>query len=137
MENVFYIARRVVAGISQAQAAALCGVNVRQVKRWESGQARTPLAALRLVRLVGGGCLEEIAPAWCGWRLVRGCLCSPENVVFQPGEVRALPLLYAQLAELSRLQAATCENASRPSSSERPSASRSSSSERPFSLPAA
>lgn len=113
-QNAFWRARFELAGLSQATAARLCGVTVRQVKRWEAGQARTPPAALALVRLVGGGDLGQVSPAWCGWRLVRGQLFSPENVGFAPGEVRALPLLYGQLATLTASQAAASPPALRP-----------------------
>lgn len=97
-KNPFWLARFVCAGLSQSQAASLCGVSVRQVKRWEKGQARVPLSALRLVQLLGAGDLGQLSKAWAGWFLKRGQLVSPESVCFNPGEVRALPLLYASLA---------------------------------------
>jgi len=59
-------------GLTQAQAAELCGVDVRTVQRWERANA-APLVAQRLLRLRAGE-LGLIDPAWRDFRLVRGKL---------------------------------------------------------------
>lgn len=43
------------------------------------------------------GCLD---PAWSGWVLKRGVLCSPENWTATPGEIRAMQLKEAQVSFL-------------------------------------
>jgi transcriptional regulator with XRE-family HTH domain len=95
-----YQVRYVRGGLSCARARALVGVSRRTWSRWERGEARIPTAAVNLLRLVAAGELPAGGPAWNGWRFYKGELVSPEGIGFEPGEIRALPLQYAYIAEL-------------------------------------
>jgi transcriptional regulator with XRE-family HTH domain len=88
-------------GFTQDQAAQICAVDRSTYRRWERGAARIPAAAFRLLHFHANG-FPIGDRAWSGWRFHRGRLYSPENVGFDPGEIRALPYLYALVAELTR-----------------------------------
>lgn len=80
-------------GISPETLAAWCGVNRTTIARWERGQSRAPLAAVRLVELRASGALEPIGgPAWRGWRIGRdGLLYGPGYAQgLTPGQVAAV-----------------------------------------------
>lgn len=81
------------------------GIDRRTLARWESGRHRIPRMALIALAVGAAGELDAIADthgAWAGWRIIRDQLVSPENVVFTPGDLRALPYLWALLAEFRR-----------------------------------
>ena len=92
-----------IAGLSLEQAAALCGVSVRTIRRWEQ-QGAAPVWFARLLALYSGevGALPG-ADGWQGWRVVRGLLVSPEGDLFRPGQLRGLRWVYGELQELRRL----------------------------------
>lgn len=77
--------------------AQRAGISVRTTRRWRQTGRLPPWAAV-LVRVLFGGELGLIDPAWSGWHLVRGNLCSRENWYFPPGEVLSIPLMRGQLS---------------------------------------
>lgn len=96
---------RLLGCLSIQQAAALAGVTVRQFRRWEKGESRVPLAALRLLRLACLGDLGALFPEWKGWRLRRHGLLPPgvsEREYRTPGEIAAIPFHRALIAELQK-----------------------------------
>lgn len=70
--------------------------------RWCVGKARPPRSAVVLAHILVNGDLPQGGAAWDGWGFKDGLLYSPEGVGFAPGEIRALPYLYALKAELQR-----------------------------------
>lgn len=91
-------------GWTPAEAAQECGVSLRTWRRWERCAPRMPHTALRLLRALSGLDLGEMHAAWQGWTITRrGELCTPENDIFGPGDVRALQYLYPLRDELQRV----------------------------------
>jgi hypothetical protein len=81
--------------------ARICCVSERTVRRWLNGQAVTPPATIILLRALNARDLGFFHSAWAGWVLSRrGELCSPENWVCTPGNVRAMQLKEAQVSAL-------------------------------------
>jgi hypothetical protein len=82
---------------SVKEIARLCKVSERTANRWKDGTRCPPETALMILR----GDLECLHPAWAGWVIsARGELCSPENWICTPGQVRALQIKEAQVAAL-------------------------------------
>lgn len=100
---VFKMLRFEALGCSQAMAADLLGVNVKTVKRWESGAARIPRAAVLALHLLAGD-LGALWPDWIGWRLdgPGGRVVAPNGYTFDCNEMAALPYRYAQIADAER-----------------------------------
>lgn len=66
--------------------ARICAVTVKTARNWKTGKVFPPAAAIKLLTR-DLGCFH---PAWNGWVIsARGELCSPENWVATPGDVRA------------------------------------------------
>lgn len=90
-------------GWNKAKAIELLEIHPRTWVRWMRGLSPIPRAPYMLLRLLARGELPQGGETWEGWRFVRGFLVSPENIEFSAGEVRALPIQYARIAELERL----------------------------------
>ena len=79
-------------GLTQDQAAAICGTDRKTFNHWERGRRRIPIAAYRLLYLhVCGFPIATCSGArdqWEGWRFCKGELYSPENVGFSAGEIQ-------------------------------------------------
>lgn len=81
----------------------LCGVTERTVMRWRSGDTLAPEPAVVLLRALESRDLGFFDPKWAGWVISRrGELCSPENWIATPGDVRAMQLKEAQVSALRR-----------------------------------
>jgi len=81
----------------------LCGVHERTVQRWLAGDTLPPPAAIILLRALESRDLGFFHPAWADWVISRrGELCSPENWIATPGDVRAMQLKEAQVSALRR-----------------------------------
>lgn len=86
------------ARLTQDEAAKLCGLHRTSYQRQERGESRVNVAAFRLL-LMRAGWLPD---PFDGWSIGQGALWSPEDVRYEPGEIRALPYLHALIAELKR-----------------------------------
>jgi hypothetical protein len=84
--------------LSAKDIARVCRVDEATARRWRRRASCPPPAALILLELVYTADLGALDPDWAGWVLRRGKLCSPENWICTPGEIRALQLLNAQLS---------------------------------------
>src|SRR6185312_1983157 len=71
----------------------ICRVDPATARRWRR-QATCPPKTAQMLLLGDLGILD---PAWAGWVLRRGLLCSPENWTCTPGDVRAMQLKEAQV----------------------------------------
>lgn len=81
-------------GKSREDVAEFLGVSLRTVGHWETGKARVPYAAFRLLRVALRG--DMLDPAWQGYRIARGRLVTPEGYAFGPGDLAWLSLLVAR-----------------------------------------
>lgn len=84
--------------LTAKQIAAICGVDLATARRWRRQAICPPRSALILLEMVYSGDLGLLDPAWKGWVLRRGVLCSPENWTCTPGDVRAIQFHEAQIA---------------------------------------
>lgn len=91
---------RLRASMTTAEAARLCGVTTRTWQRYEKGSTRISPAAFQLLIIHATKCLPCAGKSWEGWRFWNDQLWSPENLAFNPGDIRATPYLHALLAEL-------------------------------------
>lgn len=87
-------------GITPAEIARKCEVDLATARRWKSGKTRIPSAARKLL----AGDLSAFDPDWRGWVMRAGKLVSPEGWTYSPGEVLSLMLLRAQIAHLESLR---------------------------------
>lgn len=83
--------REIVLGYGLRRAAEACGVTLKQVRRWMSGESRIPLSAYRLLRILGERDLGEVDPTWAGWQLWPDHLHTPEGQAIKGTEFRAAP----------------------------------------------
>jgi hypothetical protein len=87
-------------------------VHRRTLSRWLKGESRVPASALVTLRAVAFGQMpgRKREQAWNGWYFADGKLWSPEDVWFEPGDLRALPYLRGELralrAQVTSLEAA-------------------------------
>lgn len=85
-------------GISVKDLARLCQVTEKTARRYKAGTVCPPPAVIILLRLLKERELGAIHPNWKDWKISeRGELCSPENWIATPGEIRAIQLQEAQL----------------------------------------
>ena len=87
------------AGLTLKQAAAMCGVSVRTVQRWQAAEA-CPVWFHALCTALAGDLSRH---GWDGWRVVRGLLVSPGGDLFRPGQLLGLRWTYGELQELRKL----------------------------------
>lgn len=86
------------ARLSLQEAADLCGMHRTTFARQETGESKVSLAAYRLI-LMHSGWLPD---PFDGWSIGQGKLWTPEDVSFSPGQIRAIPIQYALIAEYRR-----------------------------------
>jgi len=80
-------------GLPVSELARLCRISLKTANRWKSGQTGPPETALMILR----GDLGCFHSAWDGWCIRDDKLISPEGWEAPMGEVRALPLMRAQI----------------------------------------
>lgn len=89
-------------GLNRAEAAAWLGITPRTLQRHEYALNPPQGPIYRALRL-RAGFLEDIDPAWRGWRLVRGRLFWPgDRYGFSAGEIMAMRFDLQRLAQLER-----------------------------------
>jgi hypothetical protein len=93
---------RLTSGFDREAAAEFLGVCLRTVGHWETGKARVPYAALKLLRVYRNG--DLIDPEWSGYSLIRGRLVTPENHSFHPADMAWLHLLVRRASAFSELR---------------------------------
>lgn len=82
--------------INEASLAALTGAHITTARRWKRLR-RIPRWLESLVYTVTEGRLCRIHKDWRGWMIHTrdGVLVTPEGLTVTPGQIRALPQLYA------------------------------------------
>ena len=88
------------AGLSTAQAAALCLVAQQTYRRWGRDRSVNP-TALRLLAIQAG---YVPWPGWGGWEMHNGYLFPPgfNKGGLAPGDIMRVPFLYQLLREYRR-----------------------------------
>lgn len=82
------------AGLTRAQAAEALNVTRRTIQNWETGGARIPWMAYRMLRILRGYALPGVQ--WEGWTLRGGILYSPDNRAFPAADLYYLQFTFAQ-----------------------------------------
>lgn len=90
--------RDILKSLTAQQISERCQVDLATARRWRRQATCPPKTA----QMILTGDLGIIDPAWAGWVLRRGLLCSPENWTATPGDVRAMQLKEAQVSALRR-----------------------------------
>ncbi|WP_162299559.1 VC1465 family Xer recombination activation factor [Pseudomethylobacillus aquaticus] len=84
---------RLLAGLTQTEAACLLHVTERTVRLWEQGRHPVPYAAFKLLRILTGYALP--GDAWAGWQLHGEHLTSPGGRTFTAKELGWMWLTFA------------------------------------------
>lgn len=106
MRNADHVAEltQLVETIGFEAAEGYLRVHRQTLRRWLKGESRVPASALATLRAVAFGQMpgRKREQAWNGWYFSDGKLWSPEDVCFEPGELRAIPYLRGELRALQR-----------------------------------
>jgi hypothetical protein len=87
------------ADLTRKQATDLFDVTARTIQNWETGGARIPWMAYRMLRILTGSALP--GKAWEGWTVHRDRLIAPNGVWFDVAYLEQFERVYA-LARLWR-----------------------------------
>lgn len=87
------------ADLTRKQAADLLDVTCRTIQNWETGGARIPWMAYRMLRILTGCALP--GKAWEGWTVHRDLLIAPNGRWFDAASMQQIERVYA-LARLWR-----------------------------------
>jgi DNA-binding XRE family transcriptional regulator len=79
--------------LTRKQAADLLDVTVRTIQNWETGGARIPWMAYRMLRILRGSALP--GKAWEGWHLNGDKLISPNGRWFDAALLGQVERVYA------------------------------------------
>jgi len=81
-------------GLTRVQAAEELNVTVRTIQNWETGGARIPWMAYRMLRILRGFALP--CSAWEGWTLRNHQLFSPAGRAFDAAWLQNVEHVFAQ-----------------------------------------
>jgi len=84
---------RRLAGLTRREAAAALDVTGRTVQNWETGGARIPWLAFRMLRILQGYALP--GSDWEGWTVTGDTLTAPNGWHFTAGELQHLEQVFA------------------------------------------
>lgn len=89
--------------LSNAEAAALCGVSLRTYRRWRS-EGNPDVSAVRLLAILAGFVPWD---GWDGWEVHRGCVFPPgySKGGLTPGDFYAAVFLRQLVSEYRRKNA--------------------------------
>lgn len=79
--------------LTRKQAADLLDVTVRTIQNWETGGARIPWLAYRMLRILSGSALP--GKAWEGWTVHGERLYAPNGRWFDPNLLQQVERVYA------------------------------------------
>lgn len=79
--------------LTRKQAADLLDVTVRTIQNWETGGARIPWLAYRMLRILRG--FDLPGKSWEGWRLVGEKLIAPNGRWFDAALLGQVERVYA------------------------------------------
>ncbi len=81
-------------GLTRAQAGEALDVTTRTIQNWETGGARIPWMAYRMLRILRGYALPGLA--WEGWTLRGATLYSPTDRGFDARQLETIEHVFAQ-----------------------------------------
>ena len=81
-------------GLTRLQAAEELNVTVRTIQNWETGGARIPWMAYRMLRILRGYALPGVS--WDRWEIRGHQLFSPTGRAFDAGSLQYLEMVFAQ-----------------------------------------
>lgn len=101
------------AGLTRLEAAKALDVTVRTVQNWETGGARIPWMAHRMLRILRGYALPGVS--WEGWTIDRDTLYAPNGRRFTAGELQHIEQVFsmARLWQKSYSEKCRSEKASK------------------------
>lgn len=85
IDNEQFMEIRLINRLTIADTAKLLQVTYRTVANWESGKARIPYSAFKLLRYIANG--ELLPDAWKGWKIRGDTLYSPVGRAFRQHEL--------------------------------------------------
>ncbi len=92
-------------GLTRKQAAAALDVTPRTIQNWETGGARIPWMAFRMLRILRGAALP--GQHWAGWSTRGRFLVAPNGRFFDVGYLDHLELVYSQARLWRQMYAAS------------------------------
>ena len=92
-------------GLTRQQAAQALDVTPRTVQNWETGGARIPWLAFRMLRILRGYALP--GKAWEGWTLAGDALISPAGRSFDAAWLLDVGSVFAQARLWRQMYAAS------------------------------
>lgn len=92
--------------LTRKQAAAVLDVTPRTVQNWETGGARIPWMAYRLLRLQRGCALP--GKDWEGWAVRGDTLTAPNGRHFTAGELQHIEQVFSMARLWQKLYADSC-----------------------------
>jgi DNA-binding XRE family transcriptional regulator len=92
-------------GLTRAQAAEELNVTTRTIQNWETGGARIPWMAYRMLRILRGFALP--CSAWNGWTLRGHKLFSPNGRSFEAVWLQNVEHVFAQAKLFRQMYAAS------------------------------
>ncbi len=94
------------AGLTRMEAAEALDVTVRTIQNWETGGARIPWMAYRMLRILRGYALPGLA--WEGWTLRGAKLFSPAGRGFDARQLETIEHVFAQARLWRHAYAQSC-----------------------------
>ena len=92
-------------GLTRTEAAEALDVTPRTIQNWETGGARIPWMAYRMLRILRGFALPGLQ--WEGWTLRGGVLFSPNGRSFDAVWLHNAELVFAQAKLFRQMYAAS------------------------------
>lgn len=97
---------RLASGLTRREAAAVLDVTGRTVQNWETGGARIPWLAFRMLRILQGYALP--GSAWEGWTVSGDTLHAPNGRHFTAGELLHLEQVFSMARLWQKIYADSC-----------------------------
>jgi DNA-binding XRE family transcriptional regulator len=96
---------RKASGLTRTEAAEALDVTPRTIQNWETGGARIPWMAYRMLRILRGTALPGVA--WDDWTLRGAVLYSPTGRSFDAVWLQNMSLVFAQAKLFRQMYAAS------------------------------
>lgn len=96
------------AGMTRLEAAKALDVTGRTIQNWETGGARIPWMAYRMLRILRGFALP--GKDWEGWTIDRDMLYAPNGHRFNAGELQHLEQVFGMARLWQKIYAEKCRS---------------------------
>ncbi len=95
------------AGLKRIEAAKALDVTVRTIQNWETGGARIPWMAYRMLRILRGFALPSVH--WDGWTISGDTLCAPNGRRFTAGDLQHIEQVFGMARLWQKIYAEKCQ----------------------------